>query len=151
MQRRVFIASVSAAIGGLGGCIGARRYVDKVGQEGEGRTTGDGTVTTGVPADQLIEIQKEVFNPQVSEVETGSLVRWANHDERDHEVTSAQFHDDATAWDLSSGVLGNGETVTHRFEEQGVYEFYCSVSGKETTCGAVLVGDVELSGSLPCE
>lgn len=36
------------------------------------------------------------------------------------------------------------------FEEPGVYEFYCSVSGKETTCGAVLAGDVELAGSLPC-
>jgi plastocyanin len=150
MQRRAFLASVTTAAG-LGGCLEARRYADeRVGDEG-GATPDEGTVTTGVPSDRLIEIRDDAFVPRVAEVHTGGLVRWANHDTRDHEVTSAQFHDSATAWEFSSGVLGKTDIVTHRFEEAGVYEYYCSIRGRERTCGAVLVGDVELPGSLPCE
>lgn len=151
MQRRAFLASATTAIVGLGGCIGARRYVDdRVGDGGDGATP-ENEVTTGIPSDRLIEIRDDAFVPRVSEVGVGSFVRWANHDGRDHEVTSVQFHDDATAWDFSSGVLADGDTVTHTFEEPGIYEFYCSIRGREQTCGVVLVGDVTLPGSLPCE
>lgn len=152
MQRRAFLASVTTAVAGLGGCLAARRYAeDRVGDEDGPATPSDGRVTTAIPADQLIEIRNDAFRPQVAEVHAGSLVRWANHDERDHEITSAQFHDSAAFWEFSSGVVGPGETVTHTFEEAGVYGFYSSTRGRETTCGAVLVGDVELPGSLPCE
>lgn len=150
MQRRAFLASATAAVG-LGGCLEARRYVDeRVGDEGE-ETPADGTVTTAIPSDRLIEIRHGVFEPQVAEVHVGGLVRWANHDDADHEVTSARFHDAAAVWEFSSGVLGTTDIVSTHFHEKGVYEYYCSIHGRESHCGAVLVGDVELPGSLPCE
>ena len=153
MQRRTYLTAVSAAVVGLTGCVGAARYVDERVADSDGTvtTTDDGTVTTAVPADELIEIRDGAFQPRVANVPAGSLVRWANHDGHEHAIQSAQFHDAATTWEFSSGVLGDGDIVTHRFEEPGVYEYYCSIRGKGTTCGAVLVGDVELPGSLPCE
>lgn len=153
MDRRTYLGSVATAVVGLGGCLSARRYVaDRVGDEdGPATTPDDERVTTAVPAHQLIEIRDDAFVPRVADVRVGGLVRWANHDERDHEVTSARFHDAATTWEFSSGLLEPVGTVTYTFDEAGVYEFYSSTRGRETTCGVVLVGDAELPGSLPCE
>ena len=65
-------------------------------------------------------------------------------------MTSAQFHETAVEWsyDRSSE---NGQTSQRAFDEPGVYEYLCTIHGEESMCGAVLVGNVTLDGSLPCE
>lgn len=153
MQRRTFIASVTTAAVGLAGCVRTGRYVeDRVGDEGTDVTAdAEATRSTAIPADRLIAIRDGTLDPQVAEVEVGSLVRWANNDGQDHEITSAQFHDSAKAWDFSSGVLGEGDIVSTNFDEAGVYEYYCSILGKEQLCGVVVVGDAEVPESLPCD
>ncbi|MFB6169059.1 MAG: plastocyanin/azurin family copper-binding protein, partial [Haloferacaceae archaeon] len=81
----------------------------------------------------------------------GNDRRVVNRDGYPHDVKSATFHDTAAAWDYESSDLGQGDTATHTFDEAGVYEYYCTIHGRNTMCGAVLVGDVSLDATLPCE
>ncbi|MFB6112483.1 MAG: plastocyanin/azurin family copper-binding protein [Halodesulfurarchaeum sp.] len=90
------------------------------------------------------------FDPVRLSVEPGTTVTWSNTDPYGHDVTSAQFHDSATDWSFSR-TLPPGGTVSHTFDSSGVYEYYCTVHGRSTMCGVVMVGDVSLEKSLPCE
>lgn len=152
MHRRRFLAVVSTAVAGVAGCLQFERFDrERVGDEGGGEVgTPAATRTTAVPADRLIEIRNDAFDPKVAEVAVGSLVRWANHDPHDHEVTSGQFSEGATPWEYTSDVLGERDIAATTFDEAGVYEYYCSIVGKEVACGVVLVGDVDAPEELPC-
>lgn len=93
------------------------------------------------------------FVPTRVSIAIGGTVTWENtatgyYD--DHTVTSARFHDKAKQWSMDQRFSG-GETLSHTFDAEGVYEYYCTIHGKDTMCGAVLVGDVSLDKSLPCE
>lgn len=90
------------------------------------------------------------FSPVRTRVEPGTTVRWVNEDGAGHDVTSAQFNDVATSWDFSQRLSG-GESVSYTFESPGVYEYYCTIHGRSSMCGVILVGDASLSNDLPCE
>lgn len=93
------------------------------------------------------------FNPTRVSIAPGGTVTWENTSSGtydDHTVTSAQFHDKAEQWSMDQQFSG-GETVSHTFDAKGVYEYYCTIHGQDTMCGAVLVGDVSLEKDLPCE
>lgn len=90
------------------------------------------------------------FQPLRTSVDPGTTVEWTNEDSFGHDVTAAQFHDAAAAWDFAVDV-GPGESATHTFDSAGVYEYACTIHGRSSMCGAVLVGDASLDKSLPCE
>ena len=110
------------------------------GQDGDGGSGADATVTA-------VDVS---FDPVRLEVEPGSTVEWVNEDSFAHDVTSEQFHDVAADWDVAMS-LPAGATVSNTFESEGIYEYYCSIHGQSNQCGVVLVGDVSLDESLPCE
>lgn len=113
--------------------------------------TGDGG-TGGTPADGAhvtISMKNTTFQTLKAEVATGATVEWVNDDGYPHTVTAAQFHDVAKTWSFDEKVAG-GERVTYTFDAEGVYEYYCTIHGKSTMCGAVLVGGASLGASLPC-
>jgi plastocyanin len=84
------------------------------------------------------------------EIEVGDIVEWVNADYVGHTVTSAEFTDEAATWSFDEDVSGNDKTE-RRFDRAGIYEYYCTIHGRRSMCGAVLVGDVTLSDELPCE
>lgn len=90
------------------------------------------------------------FQPTTATVETGATVQWTNRDSFAHDVTAAQFHDAAADWDLAVDVAPD-ESATHTFDSAGVYEYTCTIHGKSSMCGVVLVGDASLDAALPCE
>lgn len=104
-----------------------------------------------VAAQATVEMENTAFVPKRLSVEPGTTVEWVNRDGYAHDVQSAQFHDTAASWDHYSGDLEQGDTTTFTFDSAGVYEYYCTIHGRSTMCGAVLVGDVSLDQSLPCE
>lgn len=71
-----------------------------------------------------------LFQPPYTEVRTGTLVRWQNRGEDDH---------DATALDGSfeSPVLKPGEAFEHRFPTPGTFPYVCSLH--EDMAGTVVV------------
>lgn len=105
----------------------------------------------GMTTTQTVEAVDTAFDPVRLSVAPGTTVEWVNKDSFGHDVTSATFHDVATDWDMSAPLSGSGGTASHTFSDAGVYEYYCTIHGTDTMCGAVLVGDVSLDQDLPCE
>lgn len=130
-------------------------------QDGDPPVTADGspivkpfdvTVTSGMSGGtETVEAIDTSFDPKRLSVSPGTTVEWVNRDSYGHDVTSAAFHENAAEWEMSASLSGSGGSATHTFEETGVYEYYCSIHGKGTMCGAILVGDVSLDKELPCE
>lgn len=106
-------------------------------------------VTVGTTA--TVEMENTAFVPERLSIEPGTTVEWVNRDGYPHDVQSAQFHDTAASWNHYSGNLGEGDTSEFTFDADGVYEYYCTIHGRRSMCGAVLVGDVSLDRALPCE
>lgn len=80
------------------------------------------------------------FDPETVRVSTGGTVRWVNDSDIEHTVTadgdgipaeasyfaSGDFDSEQAAnQNLEGGLLANGETYEHTFEQSGTYEYYC--------------------------
>lgn len=170
LTRRRLLAAVSASTGALAGCLSGDGG-------GEDTTTGATTTesattetsamtseattaeptttpTTTAPATTAsggsVVMQDRSFTPRTLSIEPGETVTWTNADTYGHDVTSAQFHDDATSWSFESDTIDSGGSTSYTFEDAGVYEYYCTIHGEASMCGAVLVGDVTLPADLPC-
>lgn len=169
LSRRELLAAVGPGTSiALAGCSG---------QEGDGETTTGRTETTGAATAETTEsttseetaadesatttdaktatviAADNQFDPVRLSVAPGTTVTWDNRESGtygSHSVKSAQFHETAAKWSFEKD-LPKGGSVSHTFDEAGVYEYYCTVHGEGSMCGVVLVGDVSLSKSLPCE
>lgn len=84
-------------------------------------------------ADRSIEIDECSFVATVTYVEPGDRVRWTNTDHVPHTVTGA-----ALSWGNQNS-LDVGDSVSYRFEDEGVFPYYCAFH--PTMVGAVVVGD----------
>lgn len=135
LTRRHVLSAASLGAVALAGCTG--------GQTGGGQMTDDGDGGT-------ISMDNSAYQPLEAAVSPGTTVTWVNEDGVGHTVTSTQFTDGAASWEFDVQIAG-GESASFTFDDAGVYEFYCTVHGESTMCGAVLVGDVSASGSLPCD
>ncbi|MBX0325411.1 cupredoxin domain-containing protein [Halomicroarcula sp. F13] len=69
------------------------------------------------------------FDPRNVHVEAGATVSWTNEDGDAHTVTSASDN-----WDADVEVPG-GETATHTFDGDGVYDVYCRFHGSSDLTG----------------
>lgn len=93
------------------------------------------------------------FDPIRASIDPGETVVWANESTgsySSHTVTSAAFHDTAASWSFDETFEG-GDSLSYTFESPGIYEYYCTIHGKSSMCGVILVGDVSLDKSLPCK
>lgn len=97
-----------------------------------------------------VEMEDDTFAPVRKTVPLGTTVIWKNVGSADHIVDSVQFHDSAEQWNFRTQVLRPGDSAVYTFNQDGIYEFYCGLQGKDM-CGVILVGDVSLAESLPCE
>lgn len=136
-SRRRFLELASVATVGLAGCT-----------DGGGAGGGDETQMAGT--DTVVSLANIAFDPKRANVAPGATVEWVNENGVAHDVTAAQFHDVAADWELAVE-LGPGERASHTFESAGVYEYYCTIHGEASMCGAVLVGDATLDADMPCE
>lgn len=158
MRRRRFLSVVIGSLG-LAGCVG-----DDASPTGSSSPTPTETATSSPSptptatatqtamdgADVTVELISTAFSPVRAEAAVGDTVQWVNKDSYGHDVTATSFHDKAVDWSFQTDLSG-GEQATYTFDEAGVYEYYCSIHGKGTMCGAILVGDVSLEQNMPCE
>lgn len=88
------------------------------------------------------------FEPRNIHADAGATVTWTNEDETRHTVISASEN-----WTKDSEVDG-GEETTHAFEEDGVYDVYCSVHGDADLSGMSMkvgIGDATIGSPLGSE
>jgi plastocyanin len=106
---------------------------------------------TATDSDEFgVRISNLSFAPVRTAVPPGTTVTWTNGDGVPHDVTATQFSEEGAQWEFSER-LSSGARVEYTFEEPGVYQYLCTIHGRRSMCGAVLVGDVSLSSSMPCE
>jgi len=148
MNRRELLASASGAgLLAVAGCAGS----SDGGDEGEDDTTETTQTTESAAVGAAVSLQELAFDPGRVSVEPGEAVEWTNEESAAHDVTAGQLTDDGESWDYSES-LSEGESTTYTFESEGIYEYYCTVHGVTSMCGAVFVGDASLpEGALPCE
>jgi plastocyanin len=154
MRRRDLLAGLTG-VGAvaLAGCAGESDGADADAGESEDTETDDAETTESAApeADATVSTDGLAFAPQRISVDPGETVAWRNEGATAHDVTAATYTDDAVNWEYAVELPG-GESRAHTFEDAGVYQYYCTIHGETSMCGAVLVGDVSLaSGALPCE
>ena len=114
--------AAEAGAGG-GGC-----YPDPSGNATAARVAGDS-------GRALIDLC--AFQPTVLYVDEGAEVTWVNKDAMPHTVTGAYI-----GWG-SEKMLSQGDSITQKFEKEGVYPFYCMLH--PGMVGTVVVGDPDPS------
>lgn len=142
IERRQFLTAAAATVPIVAGCLGG-------GGGGGSDQTENMDGTTEGQSDRTISMENTRFKPSKASVDTGATVKWVNNDSFEHDVTATQFSDTAVEWSFSE-TLGGGESTTYTFDQEGVFEYYCTIHGESTMCGAILVGGATLSESLPC-
>ncbi len=99
-------------------------------------TTPDAAGAAGAGTVQVLA--KDVkFAPLQVEVTAGTTVVWVNKDPMAHTVTA----DDGS---YDSGLFDQGESWSHRYDEPGVYHYYCTPHSSKGSDGAMkgMVGTV---------
>jgi len=92
-----------------------------------------GAVACGSDSPTLVEgVEVEiaavdnVFDPETTEVEAGTVVRFINLGRNDHNVIP---EDSDADWKVVTDDFGPGDTATYRFTEPGTYRYYCAIHG----------------------
>jgi len=67
-----------------------------------------------------VGIKEFKFAPVSLQVPAGTTVRWTNHDEETHTITS-------TTGAFASAGLGSDETFAQTFTRPGAYEYFCAL------------------------
>src|ERR671922_1401373 len=88
----------------------------------------------------------DVFDPDIVRIQPGDTVEWTNEGRSVHTVEA-----DDGSW--VSGDLVGGATFEHRFDEPGVFGFFCRYHGSPGAgmAGTIVVGDGPLPGGASPE
>lgn len=168
LSRRTVLKVSGIALAGLAGCTESQRSgtpdstsspesggdhgeEEFVSQEAVHRIAGEPVEEATVEMTMLSE-NEPVFAPEIIWVKPGGSVTWKNVDEDKHTATAyvpandkpQRIPEGATAWD--SGLLETGETFTHTFETEGVYDYHCIPHEQLGQVGTVIVGQPDLTG-----
>jgi plastocyanin len=100
-----------------------------------GSSAAKDTPTTTAPAGTSVVIDTFMFSPKTLHVKVGDTVRWTNHDDILHTVTSGtreyepgdSGHVTATHKDglFDMQMDGKGATGTHTFTKAGTFHYFC--------------------------
>jgi plastocyanin len=80
------------------------------------------------------------FAPQTLKVQPGTTVRWTNHGQHTHTVTSNDGR-----WD--SGDIKPGATYSATFKHPGTYYYYCRHHTADKMQGVIVVGPATSNGN----
>jgi plastocyanin len=88
-----------------------------------------------------VEIENLAFGPSEITIDVGKTIRWINRDEMPHTATSGDPEDEdaGSLWD--SGVLAEGETFEHTFNEAGTFRYFCDFHPMTMRDALVIVQD----------
>jgi plastocyanin len=85
-----------------------------------------------------VDMRGACFVDTIVRVAAGATVTWTNSDPVDHTVTGAGLRSGTNGWG-SFETVPEGGTFTHRFDDDGLYLYYCVLH--PSMIGAVVVGD----------
>ena len=88
------------------------------------------------------ELDNSCFDPYISKIDIGDIVTWMNNDDAIHVVVSGDQNYGSNEL-FDSGFLKMNESFSFTFNEEGNYEYFCTLH--PWMSGYVSVGDVEFS------
>ena len=88
------------------------------------------------------ELDNSCFDPYISKIDIGDIVTWMNNDDAIHVVVSGNQNYGSNEL-FDSGFLKMNESFSFTFNEEGNYEYFCTLH--PWMSGYVSVGDVEFS------
>ena len=74
------------------------------------------------PAAQQVVIDNFTFTPATLTISAGTKVKWINHDDIPHTVTST-----TQPRELKSEALDTDQTYSHTFAKPGTYHYFCAI------------------------
>lgn len=151
MRRRTLLAALGGGLTGFAGCAGlSGDGTDRTTYGVPGTTSTRTRSSTQTPratpsTGERISVSYVVrttdspaYRPGRVRIEPGDSVRWPNTGESTHTVTarivphgadyfaSGEFADEASARDgYPEGAIGPGDSYSHTFEVEGVYDYFC--------------------------
>ncbi|MEF8825702.1 MAG: plastocyanin/azurin family copper-binding protein, partial [Halapricum sp.] len=96
----------------------------------DGTTTDDGGMTT-IDESTTVTIEGFAFSPVRASVDPGGTVEWINEDGAAHTVVASDLTGEGDDWSFDREVSGDG-SVTHTFDSEGVYEYFCDIHGQSS-------------------
>ena len=97
---------------------------------------GCGNVELKAPPDgNEVWIQNSTLNPQKKIVKRGSRIKWVNKDGYSHRILSGTRKSPDHLFNFL--LLKENDTLSFRFEKEGVYPYFCSLHYK--TIGTIVV------------
>lgn len=139
-RRRLLRDGLSGLAVGFAGCLGGdESLVPSRTGPSERETTPTARGATS-PAGTIVEMTDDLaFRPETVELTAGETVTWINVGSYPHTVTayeaeipeggeyfaSGGFESERAARVESGGYVEEGESYAHRFDAEGVYEYYC--------------------------
>jgi plastocyanin len=99
------------------------------GDNSQATSSEDSTASTsGSQNASIVGIKSDKsFDPNPINMKAGDSVTWTNNDNDIHTVTSGSDEGPSIGQEFDSGTLGEGQSFTHKFENPGTYEYFCSI------------------------
>ena len=85
-----------------------------------------------VANDRNVNIDDNAFEPKRLEISVGTEVTWVNQDDVQHTVTA----DDEG---FESKKLDEGDEFSNRFTDDGSFDYFCEIHGKDVMSGTIVV------------
>lgn len=92
-----------------------------------------------------VTVLDNTFEPAAIRVDPGVTVSWSNKGRVPHDIRPV----DGGGYGVRPDGFEPGDEYEHRFDEPGVYRYYCTLHGTKTQgmTGMVVVGDVDVTAS----
>ena len=97
-------------------------------QDDRGQNPGEQTDTN--MSNNLVKITTSGFDPVNFTIKNGATVSWINQDSKNHSVAGA-------SGTFNSGDLANNQIFQFAFNQNGTYDYFCSIHPEET--GSIIV------------
>jgi plastocyanin len=69
----------------------------------------------------------DAYQPNPAYIQPGQTIIWTNNDNFIHTVTQKPFTLDIETSRFDSGIFNKGQSFVHSFNEEGRYDYYCTI------------------------
>jgi plastocyanin len=104
-----------------------------------------GRASGGAYPEVPVTVLDNTFEPAAIRIDPGVTVSWTNKGRVPHDIAPVE----GAAFGVHPSAFAPGDEYEHRFDEPGVYRYYCTLHGTKTKgmTGTVVVGDVDVTAS----
>jgi plastocyanin len=88
----------------------------------------------------LVIAEMNVFMPHAARVDSGSIVRWLNDSNIPHNVVGTYARDSSSEITrIDSGFFEGGRSFQYMFDDQGTFEYSCTIHSEEGMKGMLVI------------